>query len=165
MTHTIQQGASEPADFLITNDGEAIDGTGQDLALVITTDRGAAVDTKVTVWAASTAYVKGDVVRPATATGQFYKCTTVAGTSDLAEPTFPTSTGATVVDNTVTWQETTPTAVWSDAPTGLVRVTGLEALPVGEYAVRYKLTDGAGTFGYAPNGDDADVWDVVPVLP
>lgn len=53
-------------------------------------------------WAASTAYVRGDYVQPTTATGLTYECTT-AGTSDASEPTWPTTAGGTVVDNTVTW--------------------------------------------------------------
>lgn len=49
-------------------------------------------------------YFVGDKVTPQTPNGHFYTCT-VAGISDNAEPTWPTTSGATVVDNQVTWQE------------------------------------------------------------
>jgi len=53
-------------------------------------------------WQASTAYSLGDVVRPTTRNGYVYECTT-AGTSDAAEPTWPTTVGNTVTDGTVVW--------------------------------------------------------------
>ncbi|ROL55630.1 hypothetical protein D9V84_11270, partial [Bacteroidetes/Chlorobi group bacterium Naka2016] len=53
-------------------------------------------------WAASTAYSVGNIVKPTTATGYWYKCTT-AGTSGTTEPTWPTQRGQTVSDNTVVW--------------------------------------------------------------
>ncbi len=54
-------------------------------------------------WAAATAYTVGQYVRPTTYAGHFYKCT-VAGTTGAAQPTWPT-TGGTVTDGTVTWQD------------------------------------------------------------
>ncbi|AZO95287.1 hypothetical protein [Halocella sp. SP3-1] len=54
-------------------------------------------------WAASTAYSVGDYVIPTTATGHIYLCTT-AGTSDSAEPSWPTVDVNTVVDGDVTWE-------------------------------------------------------------
>ena len=55
-------------------------------------------------WLANTAYAVGDWVRKTTANGYAYKCT-VAGTSHAAtEPTWPTTIGNTVADNTVTWE-------------------------------------------------------------
>lgn len=54
-------------------------------------------------WAATTAYVVGDFVKPTTPNG-FYAICIVAGTSDAGEPTWPTADGGTVVDATVTWQ-------------------------------------------------------------
>jgi len=57
----------------------------------------------IAVWAASTGYALGDVVKPTGGyAGCVYECTT-AGTSGTAEPTWPTDDGATVSDNTVTW--------------------------------------------------------------
>ena len=55
-----------------------------------------------TAWAASTAYVKGDIVVPTTLNGFWYECTT-AGTSDASEPSWSTTAGGTVGDNTATW--------------------------------------------------------------
>ncbi len=54
-------------------------------------------------WAAATVYALDALVIPATQNDLAYKCT-VAGTSHATtEPTFPTTIGGTVVDNTVTW--------------------------------------------------------------
>ena len=53
-------------------------------------------------WAASIAYALGDYVSATTKNGFRYECTT-AGTSGTAEPTWPTTQGATVTDNTVVW--------------------------------------------------------------
>jgi hypothetical protein len=55
-------------------------------------------------WAATTAYSAGDYIIPTTPNTRFYKCTT-AGTSGASEPTWPTTTGGTVVDGTVTWTD------------------------------------------------------------
>ena len=54
-------------------------------------------------WQASTAYSKGAIVKPTTANGYYYICTT-AGTSGSSQPTWPTTVGATVNDNTVVWE-------------------------------------------------------------
>lgn len=53
-------------------------------------------------WAASTAYSLGAAVRPTTRNNYVYEVTT-AGTSAATEPTWPTTAGNTVTDNTVTW--------------------------------------------------------------
>ena len=55
-----------------------------------------------TEWAQSTSYSVGDVVHPTSLNGFVYECTT-AGTSDTAEPTWPTTAGNTVTDNTAVW--------------------------------------------------------------
>jgi hypothetical protein len=68
-------------------------------------------------WAASTAYSLGNVVTPTTANNCVYECTT-AGTSGTIQPTWPTTEGATVVDNTVTW--TCHTQAANAAQTNLV---------------------------------------------
>lgn len=61
----------------------------------------------VTAWTAATAIVAGAFVKPAAAAnGQIallYECTTAGTTHAATEPTWPTTVGATVVDNTVTW--------------------------------------------------------------
>lgn len=57
-----------------------------------------------TAWAASTAFAVGDIRRATTvqATGLWFRCT-VAGTSGSSEPNWPTESGNTTADNTVTW--------------------------------------------------------------
>lgn len=59
--------------------------------------------------------------------------------------------------------EDPPTVAWLSQSAGTVRVTGTEELPVGNYFVRFKLIDGGGKVGFCPNGDQADLWSVVPV--
>ena len=58
----------------------------------------------VSAWAATTAFVVGDIRRAVTdqATGLWFRCT-VAGTSGGSEPNWPTESGNTTEDNTVTW--------------------------------------------------------------
>jgi lambda family phage minor tail protein L len=58
----------------------------------------------ISVWAAATVFVVGDIRRATTAqaTGLWFRCT-VAGTSGSSEPKWPTQSGNTVEDNTVTW--------------------------------------------------------------
>ena len=54
-------------------------------------------------WQANTTYVTGSFVTPpAAATGLIYVATT-AGVSSGSPPSFPSSAGSTVTDNTVTW--------------------------------------------------------------
>lgn len=53
-------------------------------------------------WAATTAKVVGNSVRPTTSNGLKYICTT-AGATGSSEPTWPTTIGGTVTDGTVTW--------------------------------------------------------------
>lgn len=56
------------------------------------------------IWIASTAYSSGDIAIPTVGneTGYQYVCTT-GGTTDAAEPTWPTYPSATVTDGTVVW--------------------------------------------------------------
>lgn len=56
------------------------------------------------VWASSTAYSVGSIVRASTlqASGLVFRCT-VAGTSASTQPTWPTDIGSTIADGTVTW--------------------------------------------------------------
>lgn len=53
-------------------------------------------------WRVSYAHVVGNVVSPYPLNGYVYGCT-VAGTSAATQPTWPTTVGETVADNTVTW--------------------------------------------------------------
>lgn len=58
-------------------------------------------------WKANTAYVAGDIVRPVTATGRSYKCTTAGTSHNTTEPTWGTTVNGTTADNGVTWTENT----------------------------------------------------------
>ena len=69
-------------------------------------------------WAASTAYALGDYVSATTKNGFRYECTT-AGTSGTAEPTWPTTAGTTVTDNTAVWTCRSPNLVGSAIDTKL----------------------------------------------
>ena len=57
-----------------------------------------------TAWAATTAYVVGNIRRATTlqASGLVFRCTT-AGTSGSTEPVWATDIGSTITDGTVTW--------------------------------------------------------------
>lgn len=61
------------------------------------------IPTNAEVWDASHAYVVDDIVKRLTGTGIYWFKATVAGTSGVAEPTWPSTLGGTVVDGTVTW--------------------------------------------------------------
>ena len=58
-----------------------------------------------TAWAATTAFVVGDVRRATTlqTSGLVFRCT-VAGTSASTEPAWPTDIGSAIIDGTATWQ-------------------------------------------------------------
>jgi len=60
-------------------------------------------DGSATAWASSTAYDVGDIVRPAAANGYVYRCI-AAGTSGGSAPSWPTTKGVDVTDNSVTWE-------------------------------------------------------------
>ncbi len=64
-------------------------------------------------WVGATVYASGDYVLPTVPNGYRYECTT-GGTSDGTEPTWPTTIGDTVNDNTAVW---TCEAVTSTIPT------------------------------------------------
>ena len=54
-------------------------------------------------WVGGTTYATGDFVRPTTKNGYEYEATTGGAAAASPEPTWPTTIGATVVDNAVTW--------------------------------------------------------------
>jgi len=87
-------------------------------------------------WQANKAYVVGNTVTPNPPNGHFYSCSK-AGTSGAAQPAFPTGTGQTVNDNTVTWTESTPSNAY--------RAAQLSGTPTanGNLQVTIKLTDAA----------------------
>ncbi len=63
----------------------------------------APVQQSISDWAASTAYVVGNVVKDTAGTETIYFHCTTAGTSDSSEPTWDTTAGNTTADNSVTW--------------------------------------------------------------
>jgi hypothetical protein len=66
-------------------------------------------------------------------------------------------------DGVLTDVDTPPTVAWLSQAGGTVRVSGIETLEVGSYAVRFTLTNIANDVGYVPNGPTADLWRVVAV--
>jgi phage-related protein len=71
---------------------------------VVAPECGYAGNDSATTWTQSTAYTVGDIVKPTSVNGHYYRCTT-AGTSDATEPTWTTIIGNTVTDGSVTWTE------------------------------------------------------------
>lgn len=57
-----------------------------------------------TLWAVATSKAVNDRVRTTAKNGFKYKCTVAGTTHATTEPTWPTTIGNTVADNTVTWQ-------------------------------------------------------------
>lgn len=87
---------------------------------------------------------------------------------DRGDPVVGTGLTVTLVIVALSGAEIDPLltlADWLDELAGTVRVTGVENLAVGNYRVRFKLTDVLNTIGYAPNGEKADLWSVVAVVP
>lgn len=92
-----------------------------------------------TTWAAATAYTLGRVVRPTTGNGYLYRAT-VAGTSHAStEPTWPTTVGATVTDNGVTWTNVGRAIIQFDAADPSWASSTITA----HYAVVYDRTPGS----------------------
>lgn len=67
------------------------------------TDDGVTWQVSDSVWAASTSYAVGDIVRQDVGGIDYIYQATTAGSSGTTAPTWPTAPGATVVDNEVTW--------------------------------------------------------------
>jgi hypothetical protein len=88
----------------LTNEVVGTGYTATGVALTASTPVFTAANSWATQWAASTAYVVNDIVRPTTGNGHLYACI-VAGTSLGSAPTWPTVARQTVTDNTVTWAE------------------------------------------------------------
>lgn len=99
----------------------------------ITVERKAGVD--ASTWQSETSYALGAYVAPGN--DRFYKAT-AAGTSDTVEPTWPTTTGETVTDGTVTWQDMGAIAAVKDTDfeiesrTGMIRALATGAIEAGE---------------------------------
>lgn len=88
----------------------------------------------------STAYVVGDVVKPASGNGHLYRCI-VAGTSGGSVPTWPTVSRQTVTDGSVTWAEIGTYAVCFIC----ADISWTTATLSAGFAVVYKDTGTAGT--------------------
>jgi hypothetical protein len=95
-------------------------------------------------WEATTAYGLGQQVVPTTLNGFVYEAT-VAGTSDVAEPTWPTTIGQTVVDDGVTWE-----CVTADTVVTNVRATVLAAVsePLSDWGLGRWDIELADAFGH-----------------
>jgi hypothetical protein len=94
-------------------------------------------------WQAGRAYAVGDLVAPSPRNGHYYTVT-VAGTSDDAAPAvWPTGSGGTVVDDSVTWQESGADE-W--VPTFDLNFAAAEGW-------RWKAGKAAGLFNIAPDGN------------
>ena len=88
-------------------------------------------------WASTTAYAAGDLVKAVTYASHSYLCT-IAGTTASVEPTWSTSNGNTLSDNTVTWKVYDPKTYQIIAPQGSSApyvVFGLiTETPIGDFA-------------------------------
>lgn len=160
MIAEIDYGATETRQFQLYNQGIPFDVSGYTVEVLVLLVGGP-------VWAASTAYALGDIVRPTIGNGHLYQVT-IDGTSDVTEPAWPGGQGTpagTVLDGSVEWTDITPTASVVTAATGIVEIDGLELLPRDtSYRVRYRVTDGGGEFGYVPDKNRYDVWRVQDVM-
>lgn len=81
-------------------------------------------------WVTATSYSLGAIIEPTSSNGYIYKCTT-AGTSGASEPTWPTTLGSTVIDNSsIVWtcyaakHPTTEIKMASTGGSGLTAATG-----------------------------------------
>jgi hypothetical protein len=104
------QGRNDDDDIIDTTDYTATmtirapDPSGDVLLTVDDTGGGIVLGFDPPIWEAATVYGVGQQVVPTTLNGYVYEVT-VAGTSHAStEPTWPTTIGNTVVDNTVTWR-------------------------------------------------------------
>lgn len=86
----------------VTNEVSGTGYTATGATLTSATVADSSGNTYGTTRANTTAYVVGNIVRPATGNGYLYQCST-AGTSGGSVPTYVTGIGQTVTDGTVTW--------------------------------------------------------------
>lgn len=109
---------------LATGSGYTVNG----IALASKTITYTAANSFSTQWAASTVYEVGKIVRPTTGNGKLYVCS-VAGTSSGTQPSWPTTVGQTVTDNTVTW---------TCAGSGVVTIDGADPIwTTASFTARY----------------------------
>lgn len=132
----------------LTNEVTGTGYTAGGIALASKTHTVTTANSYATSWAVSTAYVVGQIVKPATPNGCLYLCE-VSGTSAASAPTWPTTQGLTVVESAgptwtcigvnisqwssaaVSWPSSTLTARYAaiyDAQTGVSSTEPLIAL-------------------------------------
>ena len=68
-------------------------------------------------WQSLHVYSAGDLVKPVTSNGHYYRCVT-AGTSGATAPTWPITWWGTVTDGTVGWREEEPVNILDYDPVG-----------------------------------------------
>jgi hypothetical protein len=95
------------------------------------------------MWAAGTVYSIGDYVVTGSPTNNRLYQATVGGTSGATAPTWPTTEGGTVVDNTVTWQEQTLAMNAGTIPEATY--AGYARVAVTSGLTEFSGTQGAGT--------------------
>jgi len=103
----------KPADFLTINYGEnrwalikeLLDYTFTAIRLEADADFHYVhfMNSRAALWTANTVIRKGETRKPTTANGHIYVCTTAGITHGSTEPTWPTTEGNTVTDNTAVW--------------------------------------------------------------
>jgi hypothetical protein len=120
-------------------------------------------------WAAGTTYAAGEVViYTGTYNAHTYKCTTAGVSHAATEPTWPTTNGTTIVDNTATWTTYDPKTYQVKAPQGSTVpyvCFGLETeVPIGDFAnfeTIESLTYWANCFSSVSAADVAEIADEV----
>lgn len=98
--------SDNPQDFILyfgsTNSGasattlQAVSSPGVDPIVLTPTDI-------MPIWMVSTSYSLGAIAEPTSPNGYVYKVTTSGTSAASTEPTWPTTLGSTVIDNTVVW--------------------------------------------------------------
>jgi len=101
-THTPDKAGHDYLDDVVADEITGTGYTANGVTLASVTLAVVVANSWATSRANSTAYVKGQTVRPATGNGCLYQCIT-AGTSGGSIPTYSTTIGETVTDGTVTW--------------------------------------------------------------
>ncbi len=86
------------------------------------------------VWEAGHTYSVGDIVRPVAPNTHSYICTVGGASHATTEPVWPTTAGATVVDNAVTWKENTYDVKFAGA-------IDEEYVAYGKWTIKFQLVE------------------------